>query len=119
MVCGHVHDTGAFVRDFRVLWLILGGGGLHLGVVESSATLILLLMLTLFEFRLSSLLCLEVTCRQVQNSSHTLFLVAPGPAGVALVDEVTWPVPILRHKLLSWPLSNPHPWVEQKPSVSH
>ena len=86
-------------------------GELHLGVVEASSTLILLLMLILPEIILTSLLCLEVTCRQVQNSSHPLFLVVPRPAGFAIVAEVTLTLPLLRLKLISGPSFTPHPWV--------
>ena len=73
------------------------GGGLHLGVFEVSATLILLLMLKLLVFRKTSPLYLEVPRHHVQKASHPLFLVAPVPEGCVLVAMVTWTVLLLRH----------------------
>ena len=91
-------------------------GGLHPGLVEASATLILLLMFTLLAVRINSLLCLEVPRRQVKNSSHPLFLVAPGLSGFVPVAEMTWTVP---HELILRPLLIPQPWVAQKPLLAH
>ena len=89
---------------------MLGGAGLQLGrevkILERREDLSLL---SLYYFKLGFI----ADPHRQAKSSHTLFLVAPGPAGLARVAVSTWPGALFFQELLVWRCPTPHPWEEQ------
>ena len=70
-------------------------------------------LLSLYDFKLG----FRADPHRQSKSSHPLFLVAPGTAGLARVAVSTWPGALFLQVPLVWRCPTPHPWEEQNPPM--
>ena len=97
------------------LMAIIGGAWIQLGrevkILERREELSLL---SLYNFKLS----FRADPYRQSKSSHPLFLVAPGPAGLDRVAVSTWPGALFLQVPLVWRCPTPHLWEEQNPPMN-